>query len=112
MRDATVAHSLSRVELQAYGDGDFCLTEALETDAEVMRELGGPIERARLHRVHRRRLADTCGSRSSPSRAGRRSEPSGYGTPGTAVSLCTRPDGWSSPRTKARDRERSTDTVD
>lgn len=54
-----LARSLSRMELRAYGDGDFWLTEALETDPEVMRELGGPIERARLHEVHRRRLADS-----------------------------------------------------
>ncbi len=47
------------MELRAYGDGDFWLTEALETDPEVMRALGGPIERARLHEVHRRRLADS-----------------------------------------------------
>jgi RimJ/RimL family protein N-acetyltransferase len=46
------------VELQAYEDRDFWLTEALETDPEVMRELGGPIERTRLLEVHRRRLDD------------------------------------------------------
>jgi hypothetical protein len=32
--------------LQGYADADYWLTEALETDPEVMRELGGPIERA------------------------------------------------------------------
>lgn len=46
------------MELQAYADGDFWLTEALETDPEVMRELGGPIALARLSEIHRRRLAD------------------------------------------------------
>jgi RimJ/RimL family protein N-acetyltransferase len=46
------------MELQAYTDGDFWLTEALETDPDVMRELGGPIERERLPEIHRRRLAD------------------------------------------------------
>jgi hypothetical protein len=45
------------VELQAYTDSDFWLTEALETDPEVMRELGGPIDRDRLPEIHRRRLA-------------------------------------------------------
>ena len=46
------------MELRAYGEGDFWLTEALETDPEVMSALGGPIDRARLLEVHRRRLAD------------------------------------------------------
>jgi RimJ/RimL family protein N-acetyltransferase len=46
------------VELQAYLDRDYWLTEALETDPEVMRELGGPTERERLPGLHRRRLAD------------------------------------------------------
>jgi RimJ/RimL family protein N-acetyltransferase len=46
------------VELQAYTDDDLWLTEALETDPEVMRELGGPIERDKLPQIHRRRLAD------------------------------------------------------
>jgi RimJ/RimL family protein N-acetyltransferase len=46
------------VELQAYTDADFWLTEALETDSEVMRELGGPIAPERLPDLHRRRLAD------------------------------------------------------
>ena len=50
--------SLSRVELQTYTDDDFWLTEALETDPAVMRELGGPIERDKLPEIHRRRLAD------------------------------------------------------
>jgi RimJ/RimL family protein N-acetyltransferase len=46
------------VELQAYTDADFALTEALETDVAVMRELGGPIEREKLPAIHRRRLGD------------------------------------------------------
>ena len=46
------------VELQAYTDADLWLTEALETDPGVMRELGGPIEREKLPDIHRRRLAD------------------------------------------------------
>jgi RimJ/RimL family protein N-acetyltransferase len=46
------------MELHDYSDGDFWLTEALETDPDVMRELGGPIDRARFPEIHRRRLAD------------------------------------------------------
>jgi RimJ/RimL family protein N-acetyltransferase len=46
------------VRLQPYTDADFWLTESLETDAEVMRELGGPIERARLPEKHRRRISE------------------------------------------------------
>jgi hypothetical protein len=52
------ATSLRRVELQAYSDADLWLTEALETDPDVMRHLGGPIEREKLAEVHRRRVAD------------------------------------------------------
>lgn len=44
--------------LRRYRDGDFDLTEALETDPEVMRELGGPIDRSRLPGLHRRRLEE------------------------------------------------------
>jgi RimJ/RimL family protein N-acetyltransferase len=44
------------VELQHYTDDDLWLTEALETDPDVMRELGGPIDRERLPEIHRRRL--------------------------------------------------------
>ena len=46
------------MELRAYTEADFALTEALETDPGVMRELGGPIERAKLPAIHRGRLAD------------------------------------------------------
>jgi RimJ/RimL family protein N-acetyltransferase len=49
---------LASVELLPYTDADFGLTEALETDAEVMRELGGPIPRSELGSIHRRRLHD------------------------------------------------------
>jgi len=46
------------MELRPYEDGDLELTEALETDPGVMRQLGGPIERARLPEIHRRRLEE------------------------------------------------------
>ena len=46
------------VEFATYTDADLALTEALETDPEMMRELGGPTPRADLARVHRRRLDD------------------------------------------------------
>ena len=46
------------MELRAYTDADLALTEALETDPEVMRELGGPIDRERIPALHRRRLPD------------------------------------------------------
>jgi RimJ/RimL family protein N-acetyltransferase len=47
-----------RVALAAYTDADLALTTALETDPAVMRELGGPIDAARLPAIHRRRLDD------------------------------------------------------
>jgi RimJ/RimL family protein N-acetyltransferase len=46
------------VELAAYTDADIELTIALETDPEVMRELGGPISRERIQGIHERRLGD------------------------------------------------------
>ena len=46
------------MELRAYTDTDFALTEALETDPAVMHHLGGPRAREQLLRVHRLRLAD------------------------------------------------------
>ena len=46
------------MELRAYTDADFALTEALETDPAVMQQLGGPVPLERLPRVHRLRLAD------------------------------------------------------
>jgi RimJ/RimL family protein N-acetyltransferase len=46
------------MELARYRDADLALSEALETDPVVMRELGGPIDRARLPVVHARRVSD------------------------------------------------------
>jgi RimJ/RimL family protein N-acetyltransferase len=46
------------LELAAYTDADLPLTEALQTDPEVMRELGGPIARSELPETHRRRVED------------------------------------------------------
>jgi RimJ/RimL family protein N-acetyltransferase len=50
--------TLDRMELVRYGEGDLALTEALECDPEVMRELGGPVDRADVVEVHRRRARD------------------------------------------------------
>jgi RimJ/RimL family protein N-acetyltransferase len=46
------------VRLAQYQEADFALTEALETDPIVMRELGGPTDPARLPVSHARRVAD------------------------------------------------------
>ena len=46
------------MELARYTDADLALSEALETDPVVMRELGGPIDPARVSAVHPRRVAD------------------------------------------------------
>ena len=46
------------IELAEYTDADIALSEALEMDPDVMRHLGGPIDRERLARVHKRRLGD------------------------------------------------------
>ena len=46
------------MELQDYVDSDLALTEALETDPEVMRHLGGPVTPEALREPHRRRVAD------------------------------------------------------
>ena len=46
------------MQLRAYTDADFAFTERLETDPVVMAHLGGPVDPARLPRVHRLRLAD------------------------------------------------------
>jgi RimJ/RimL family protein N-acetyltransferase len=46
------------MELRAYTDADLALTTALETDPDVMRELGGPIDPERMPAIHRRRLTD------------------------------------------------------
>ena len=44
------------VELRPYSDDDLALTEALELDPEMMRELGGPADPADVLRVHRVRV--------------------------------------------------------
>jgi RimJ/RimL family protein N-acetyltransferase len=46
------------VRLLPYADADLPLTEALESDPDVMRQLGGPIPRAEILANHRRRLGD------------------------------------------------------
>ena len=43
------------MELRPYSDADLPLTEAMECDPEVMRELGGPVDRAEIPEIHRRR---------------------------------------------------------
>ena len=45
------------MELVPYGEGDLWLTEALELDPDVMRELGGPRPKGELPGVHEKRLA-------------------------------------------------------
>jgi RimJ/RimL family protein N-acetyltransferase len=47
------------VELVPYADADehFALIEELETDPEVMRELGGAMPAEEMPRIHRRRVA-------------------------------------------------------
>lgn len=44
------------MELRPYADGDIWLTEELETDPEVMSELGGPQPADSIPRTHERRL--------------------------------------------------------
>jgi RimJ/RimL family protein N-acetyltransferase len=44
------------VELLPYADEHLALTEALELDPEVMRELGGPADPAGVQAAHRRRV--------------------------------------------------------
>jgi RimJ/RimL family protein N-acetyltransferase len=44
------------MELVPYADEHLALTEALELDPDVMRELGGPADPDDLERVHRMRL--------------------------------------------------------
>jgi RimJ/RimL family protein N-acetyltransferase len=46
------------VKLRTYTDADFGLTQELETDPDVMRELGGPIAKSALPEIHRGRLND------------------------------------------------------
>jgi RimJ/RimL family protein N-acetyltransferase len=45
------------MDLVPYGEGDLWLTEALELDPDVMRELGGPRPKEELAGVHERRIA-------------------------------------------------------
>ena len=47
-----------QIELEPYGDTDLSLTQELELDPEVMRELGGPSAPARFPELHRIRVAD------------------------------------------------------
>jgi RimJ/RimL family protein N-acetyltransferase len=44
------------MDLLTYSDADLALTEAIETDPEMMRELGGPRAKAEIPAIHRRRL--------------------------------------------------------
>jgi RimJ/RimL family protein N-acetyltransferase len=46
------------VDLAPYTDADLELSIALETDPVVMKELGGPITRERVQKVHIRRVGD------------------------------------------------------
>jgi RimJ/RimL family protein N-acetyltransferase len=45
------------VELQVYTDADMALTEEIECDPEMMRELGGPLDEEKVPELHRKRLA-------------------------------------------------------
>ena len=45
------------IELRPYGDDDLALTEALESDVEVMRGLGGVAGTGESARIHARRMA-------------------------------------------------------
>lgn len=58
------------MQLVRYTEADFGLTEALETDPETMRELGGPIAASELPAIHRRRLKDPWWLTVVPERAG------------------------------------------
>lgn len=58
------------MQLVRYTDADLGLTEALETDPEVMRELGGPITASELSASHRRRLEDPWWMTIVPERGG------------------------------------------
>lgn len=44
------------MELVTYTDADLPLTEEIECDPEMMRELGGPMDPAEIPSAHRRRL--------------------------------------------------------
>jgi len=45
------------VDLRCYAEADRALTLALETDPEVVRHLGGPVDAENAARVHDRRMA-------------------------------------------------------
>ncbi len=49
--------SNSALSLREYCSDDMWLTEALEGDPDVMRDLGGPTAHDRIEQIHRRRLA-------------------------------------------------------
>jgi RimJ/RimL family protein N-acetyltransferase len=51
------ASTFERMELVGYSDEDLALTVALESDPEVMRELGGPTPKEEIPAIHRRRVA-------------------------------------------------------
>ena len=44
------------MELRPYGPGDLALTEAIETDPAMMKDLGGPWTRDKVAETHRKRL--------------------------------------------------------
>lgn len=44
------------MELVSYSDADMALTEAIECNPKMMRELGGPNPRSEIPRIHRRRV--------------------------------------------------------
>ena len=48
------------VELRPYAEGDLALTEALETDPQVMKELGGPRNAEDVRKAHRNRVTPTA----------------------------------------------------
>ena len=48
------------MDLVPYSDGDLALTRALESDPEVMRELGGPHTEDEIARGHERRVTTTA----------------------------------------------------
>ena len=45
------------MDLRVYSEGDLALTQALECDPEVMRELGGAVSKESALEAHRRRVA-------------------------------------------------------
>jgi len=49
------------MELRDYTDADIAFTERLETDPEVMKELGGAVEPSEVPAIHARRLGTVQG---------------------------------------------------